>query len=215
MTLAIRRAFLPLDPALRVPPHGRGQRIGLLGGSFNPPHAGHLHVSRIALRRLKLDAIWWLVTPGNPLKDNSGLPPIEQRIAACRDLVQDRRIVPTGCEEGFGTQFTADTLSVLVRRCPGVRFVWIMGADNLAGFHRWQRWSTIAALMPIAVVDRPGSTLASSRARAATALSGFRQSENAAARLVNSRPPAWIFLHGARSDLSSTALRRRNPARSP
>ena len=121
----------------RLPPHSRGQRIGLLGGTFNPPHQAHLLVSLTALKRLKLDAVWWLVTPGNPLKNNEALPPLERRITACRKLAGHPRILVTGVERELGTHYTANTIAALKRRAPGVRFVWLMGADNLAQFHRW------------------------------------------------------------------------------
>jgi len=130
-------------------------RIGLFGGTFNPPHEGHRLASLIALKRLKLDAVWWLVTPGNPLKENAGLPPLHERIEAARALADHPRIIVTGLEAQIGTRYTFDTIDHLTRRCAGVRFAWIMGADNLASFHRWQRWREIAALTPIAVIDRP------------------------------------------------------------
>lgn len=183
-------------------------RIGLYGGSFNPPHAGHRHVSLMALRRLRLDRLWWIVTPGNPLKDRAGLPPAPHRIAAARALASHPRIRVTGFEAELGVRFTVDTLAYLTRRCPGVRFVWIMGADNLSGFHRWKGWRTIARLMPIAVVDRPGWTVRATRSRAATMLAPDRWAEADAAGLADASPPAWVFLHGPRSPLSSSQLRR-------
>ena len=142
-------------------------RIGLYGGSFDPAHEGHLHVSTTALRRLRLDRVWWLVTPGNPLKDNARLPPLEERIARARRLAADPRIDVTGLEAAIGTRYTFDTVDELTRRCPGVHFVWLMGADNLAQFARWQRWRDIARRVPIAVIDRPGATLKATRAPAA------------------------------------------------
>lgn len=200
---SVRRSAGP--PAL--PRHSRGMRIGLFGGSFNPPHAGHRLASLIALKRLGLDRVWWIVTPGNPLKDNHGLPSLAARMAAARAVAADPRIDVTGFEAGIGTRYTYDTIAYLKRRCPGVRFVWIMGADNLAGFHRWQRWRDIAALVPLAIVDRPGSTLRAARARAAVALGAGRLDEAEGRRLPLAKPPAWLFLHGPRSALSSTALR--------
>jgi nicotinate-nucleotide adenylyltransferase len=192
-----------------LPPHSPGLRIGLYGGSFNPAHAGHRHVSRLALRRLALDRVWWLVTPGNPLKERGGLPPTAERVAAARACADDPRILVTGFEEAIGARYTLDTLAYLTARGPGCRFVWIMGADNLAGFHRWRGWREIARLMPFAVVDRPGYTLKATRSPAALALSSFRIGESAAPRLADLAPPAWVFLHGPRSSLSSTELRRR------
>jgi nicotinate-nucleotide adenylyltransferase len=182
-------------------------RIGLLGGSFNPPHGGHLLLSRTALRRIGLDAVWWLVTPGNPLKDNAGLPSLATRIAAAKAVAQDPRIAVTGVEADIGTRYTYDTIRYLTRRCPAVRFVWLMGADNLAGLHRWQRWQRIAHLVPIAVIDRPGTTLKATRSRTAVQLAGRRLDERDAHLLPGSARPAWVFIHGPRSSLSSTALR--------
>jgi nicotinate-nucleotide adenylyltransferase len=163
-----------------LPPHARAMRIGLFGGSFNPPHAGHLLVAQTALRRLQLDAVWWIVTPGNPLKSHTGLPSLAERMAACRVLIgADPRIIVTGFEADIGTSYTEQSLRYLVRRCPGVDFVWLMGADNLASFHRWQKWRSIASLVPMAVIDRPGATL---RAVASPAGAGFCQGAPAGAR---------------------------------
>lgn len=197
----------------RPPPHAPGLRIGLLGGSFDPPHAGHRLASLIALHRLGLDRVWWLVTPGNPLKNTDALAPMAERLAACRAVSDHPDIVPTGVEAALGTRYTVDTLAALKARCRGVRFVWLMGADNLTGFHRWNHWRAIAALMPFAVIDRPGSTLRAGRSRAAVALARRRLDETEARLLALRPPPAWVFLHGPRSSLSSTALRRARPAR--
>lgn len=191
----------------RLPRHAAGMRIGLLGGSFNPAHEGHVLVSLTALRRLGLDRVWWMVTPGNPLKENDGLPTVAERVAAARKLVRDPNVDVTGFEEQIGTRFSYDTLSWLKQRCAGVRFVWLMGGDNLAGFHRWQRWRDMADLAPIAVIDRPGTTLRACRSPAAVSLGGYRVDETDAHLLADLQPPAWLFLHGRRSDLSSTALR--------
>ncbi|MEH3145518.1 MAG: nicotinate-nucleotide adenylyltransferase [Methylobacterium frigidaeris] len=195
---------------VRLPPAAPGLRIGLYGGSFNPAHAGHLHVSRLALRRLALDRVWWLVSPGNPLKDRHDLASLAERAAGARALAaNDPRIAVTGFEAEIGARYTRESLAWLRRHRPGLRFVWIMGADSLASFHRWQGWRGIAATMPIAVIDRPGYTLTAKAARAAGALGAHRLDEADAARLAATPPPAWVFLHGPRSDLSSTALRNR------
>ena len=191
----------------RLPLHAPRLRIGLLGGSFNPPHAAHRSASLFALRRLGLDRVWWLVTPGNPLKDTGGLAPLAERIAAARKLADDPRIVVTGVEAQMRTRYTHDTVRTLTARCRGVRFVWIMGADNLRSFHRWQKWRGIAALVPIAVVDRLGPSLYATAGTAGQALARFRIRESAARSLPLRRPPAWVFLHGLKSPLSSTALR--------
>ena len=198
---------MPPDPVPRLPVHAAGMRIGLLGGSFNPPHAGHLHISMVALRRLRLDAVWWLVTPGNPLKDTRDLAPLAERVAAARAKACHPRIKVSGIEAALGTRYTVDTLAALQVRAPGVRFVWLMGADNLAQFQRWRDWRRIAALMPFAVIDRPEATLSATHSRAAIALAADRVPECAAATLAMRAPPAWCFLHGPRSELSSTRLR--------
>jgi nicotinate-nucleotide adenylyltransferase len=193
---------------IRLPPHAPGMRIGLFGGSFDPPHEGHFHVSRVALRRLRLDRLWWLATPGNPLKETSRLLPLKQRIAAAQSIARDPRIVVTGVEAEIGARYTADTLRYLRRHCPGVRFVWIMGADNLRQFHLWRDWEEIMRTVPIAIVDRPGATLAAMSAKAAQRFAWARLPEAEAARLADSRPPAFVYLHGPRVAQSSTALRR-------
>jgi nicotinate-nucleotide adenylyltransferase len=193
---------------VRLPPVTPGLRIGLYGGSFNPPHAGHRHVSRLALTRLRLDRLWWVVTPGNPLKDVGELAPAAERVAAARRLAGDPRIEVTAFEEEIGSRYTIDTLAYLRRRYPTVRFVWIMGADNLSSFHRWRDWRAIARLMPIAIIDRPGSTLKGPRSPAGICLAHHRVDEALAPVLADLDPPAWLFLHGPRSGLSSSQLRR-------
>lgn len=204
-------------PRVSLPPHARGMRIGLFGGSFNPPHAGHVLVAQTALKRLRLDAVWWLVTPGNPLKSHAGLPSQAARMAACRALIgPDPRIIVSGLEAQIGTAYTEQTVRFLTKRCPGVDFVWLMGADNLASFHRWQKWRSIAAMVPMAVVDRPGATLRAAASPAARAFAKARLPERAAPHLAQASAPAWVFLHGRRLALSSTQLRedaagKRNP----
>jgi nicotinate-nucleotide adenylyltransferase len=195
--------------SVRLPPHAPGSRIGLYGGSFNPAHAGHRHVSLIALKRLRLQRLWWVVTPGNPLKDRRGLAPAAERAKAARAVVRDPRIEVTDFEEALGATFTVETLGYLRARCPAVRFVWIMGADSLATFHRWRGWREIATLMPFAVVDRPGWTLRATSSPAATALARWRLDESDAPVLADLAPPAWTFLHGPRSRLASSDLRGR------
>ena len=191
----------------RLPPFGDEQTIGLLGGSFNPPHDGHRLISQLALQRLRLDRLWWLATPGNPLKDVAALAEMRVRIAAARRLTRDPRISVTGFEAEIGARYTYQTIAWLKRRAPRAHFVWIMGADNLRQFHRWKRWRDIAALVPILVVDRPGSTLRALASPAGAALARYRWPESAATRFALAQPPAFLFLHGPRSELSSTALR--------
>ena len=193
---------------VRLPPFAPGQTIGLLGGTFDPPHAGHRLISELALRRLRLDRLWWLVTPGNPLKETGGLAETRARVAAARRLTHDPRIAVTGFEAEIGSRYTYQTIAWLSRHAPGARFVWIMGADNLGQFHLWRRWREIAERAPIVVVDRPGSTLRALAGPAAGALSRYRRPEAMAARFARLPPPAFLFLHGPRSALSSTALRR-------
>jgi nicotinate-nucleotide adenylyltransferase len=194
---------------VRLPRAAPGLRIGLYGGSFNPAHAGHRHVSLLALKHLRLDRIWWIVTPGNPLKDHGELASTGERVAQARRIASHPRIDVTAFEEGIGARYTIDTLAFLKRRFPAVRFVWIMGADNLAGFHRWRGWRAIADAMPIAVIDRPGWTLKATRSRAASVLAAYRVGEAAGPALPGMDPPVWLFLHGPRSFLSSSELRRR------
>ncbi|AWN54075.1 nicotinate-nucleotide adenylyltransferase [Methylobacterium sp. 17Sr1-1] len=199
---------------VRLPPLAPGLRVGLYGGSFNPAHAGHRHVSRLALRRLALDRVWWLVSPGNPLKDRRHLPETAARAEGARAVARDPRIAVTGFEAGLGIRYTVETLTWLTARHPEVRFVWIMGADSLASFHRWRGWREIAARMPFAVIDRPGYTLKAMASPAARTLAGSRIDAAAAATLAGRSPPAWVFLHGPRNGLSSTALRAADPGRS-
>jgi nicotinate-nucleotide adenylyltransferase len=184
-----------------------GLRVGLLGGSFNPPHAAHRELSLLALKRLKLDRVWWLVTPGNPLKDTRALPSLDKRLAAARAVAAHPAIEATGIEAALGTRYTVDTIAALCKRFPNVRFVWLMGADNLSQFHRWRRWEEIAQFVPIAVIDRPSDSFRALAAPAAMALSKYRHNEREAAQLAAMDAPAWIFLRGLKSPLSSTELR--------
>jgi nicotinate-nucleotide adenylyltransferase len=195
--------------SVKTPPAFPGQRIGVMGGSFNPPHAGHVLISHTVLTRLGLDQVWWVVTPGNPLKSLAELPSLKTRMAACEAIKSDPRIKVTGFEEQLGTPYTAATVAFLRRRHPKVKFVWVMGADNLASFHRWQHWREIMALMSVAVVDRPGWR---HRALASPAARAYRWAfipERRAAELPDLVPPAWTLLTGPLSELSSTALRQR------
>ena len=190
-----------------LPPLARGQRIGLFGGSFNPPHDGHRSASLIALRRLRLDWVWWLVSPGNPLKDTRDLPSVDERIQAARRLAAHPKIVVTGFEQTLGSRYSCDTIAVLHERHRAIRFVLLMGADSFADLHRWKHWRAIIETIPIGVIDRPGSTLRAAQAPAAAALRDARLDESYASRLPTSRPPAYVLLHDKRSTLSSTELR--------
>ncbi|MBN7757065.1 nicotinate-nucleotide adenylyltransferase [Nitratireductor aquimarinus] len=185
----------------------RGMAVGLFGGSFNPPHAGHALVAEIAMRRLRLDQLWWIVTPGNPLKSHRELAPLAERIALSEKCTTDPRVKVTAFEAGHRVRFTADTIKLVQARNHGVNFVWIMGADSLRDFHRWERWRDIAQSMPIAVIDRPGATLAFLSSTMAKTFDHARIDEDDAPILARSKPPAWTFIHGPRSPLSSTAIR--------
>ncbi|KQT47566.1 nicotinate-nicotinamide nucleotide adenylyltransferase [Aureimonas sp. Leaf454] len=207
-----RSSFVPgtqgLDAAaLRLPHVEAGMSVGLLGGSFNPPHPGHRLVAELALRRLELDRLWWMVTPGNPLKDHGDLRSLADRVTASRAIARDPRICVTAFEARYQVRYTADTLALLRRIRPDVTFVWIMGADSLSTFHLWQGWRRIAATTAICVVDRPGATLSLLSSPAAQTLSRSRMAERDASRLKHRKPPAWVFLHGPRSAVSSTKLR--------
>jgi nicotinate-nucleotide adenylyltransferase len=187
----------------------RGIRtIGLLGGSFNPAHEGHRHISLEALRRLRLDAVWWLVSPQNPLKPVAGMAPLDQRVGFARRMAAHPRIRVTDIESRLGTRYTADTLACLSARFPRCRFVWLMGADNLAGFHRWSRWRRIADLVPIAVLPRPPYSARVTRAPAALKLAAFRAGQRKAAHLAGLKPPVWMFLPVRQHPASATDLRR-------
>lgn len=184
-----------------------GQTIGLFGGSFDPAHRGHLHVSREALKRFGLDRVWWLVSPGNPLKAH-GPAPLVQRMAAARDVVDDHpRITVTDIEARIGTRFTAQTIARLMALYPDVRFVWLMGADNLAQFHRWQHWQDIMAAVPVGVLARPGSRIAATTAKAAQVFAHARLPAEAAPRLARAPAPAWCFVNVPMVDASSSAIR--------
>lgn len=192
---------------LRMPHVEKGMQVGLFGGSFNPPHAGHALVAEIALRRLALDQLWWMITPGNPLKSAKELAPLAERIRLSEKIMHDPRVKVTAFEARHSVRYTADTLALVKARNPGVDFVWIMGADNLKDFHRWQRWRQIAMTFPIAVIDRPGSTLSFLSSIVAKTFDYARIDEVDAPRLARMKAPVWTFIHGPRSSLSSTAIR--------
>jgi nicotinate-nucleotide adenylyltransferase len=190
-----------------LPLHAPGMRIGLFGGSFNPPHEAHRAVSLLAMKKLQLDRLWWLVTPGNPLKDTRGLPPLDQRIAEAAALADHPRIDVTGFEAVIGTKYSCDTIRFILNEAPGTHFVWIMGADNLKNFHHWKNWRDIFLMLPIAVVDRGGLSLQAASGAAAISFARARIPESRASSLPGLPPPAWTYLRGVKSDLSSTAIR--------
>lgn len=184
-----------------------GMTVGLLGGSFDPAHAGHAHITRAALRRFGLDRVWWLVSPGNPLKPRPPAP-LPVRMAHARRVMQHPRVTVTDLEARLHTRATADTLAALQRAYPGVRFVWLMGADNLAQFHRWDRWRDILRMVPVGVLARPGAG-EERLSPAARAYARARLPEGAATVLGRAQPPAWCFVNLPMVDLSSSAIRAR------
>lgn len=202
----------PLDfgsIAVRPPVAMAGQRIGLLGGSFNPAHEGHVRLSQFAVKRLGLSSVWWLVSPGNPIKSHAELAAHDHRLttAYARARAGDRRIVVTGFEKDLPTAYTAATLRFLQRRYPATRFVWLMGADSLVSFDRWWQWRTILETMPIAVIDRPGWRLRGLSSKAASRYADRFVPEDCAALLAGMDAPAWTFLTVPLSPQSSTAIR--------
>lgn len=195
------------DPALAI--QGR-RRIGLLGGSFNPAHDGHRHISLLALELLDLDQIWWLVSPQNPLKPTVGMSGFAERCAHARGIARHPRIRVSEIESIFGTRYTADTLHTLGASHPKMRFVWIMGADNLLQLPCWRRWPDVFNTVPIAVFDRPTYSLQALQGKAARRFRGARIHPRLARCLARLEPPAWVFLDRARDPSSATAIRNQN-----
>ena len=183
------------------------RRIGLLGGSFNPAHDGHRHISLWALRALRLDEVWWLVSPQNPLKPVAGMADLEARVTGARAMARDPRIRVGALEAALGTAYTIDTLAALRRRLPRVRFVWLMGADNLAQIHRWQGWTRIFHTIPIAVLDRPSYSLSIVTGHAARRFARHRRPGRSGRVLADADPPAWVLLRGRRHGASASAIR--------
>lgn len=196
-----------------LPPNPRGHRlrrtVGLLGGSFNPAHAGHRHVGEAALKLLRLDEVWWLVSPQNPLKPVRGMAPLRQRLATARKMAAHPRIRVTAIEQDLGTRYTADTLDALRRRFPGVRFVWLMGADNLVQIPRWDRWESVFRGVAIAIFDRNPYSFRALAGKAARKYARHRVAERRAGILADMRPPAWAFLHTRLHSASATRIRAR------
>lgn len=191
-------------------PHARpGQVIGLLGGSFDPAHAGHVHITSVALRRFGLDRVWWLVSPGNPLKAR-GPAPMADRIARAQGLLRDPRVTVTDFEARAGTRYTAQTIAALQAAYPAVRFVWLMGADNLVQFDKWQDWQQIMARVPVGVLARPGQNLSARASRAARIFRSARIKGTASRTLAQSEAPAWCFVNAPLMDISSSAIRARS-----
>ena len=185
-----------------------GLRVGLLGGSFDPPHGGHLHISKWAMKEFGLDRVWWMVSPGNPLKAQ-GPADLDRRMDACNALNDHPRIIVTDLERRFKTRYTAETLTALQARYSGVRFVWLMGADNLADFHRWDRWQEIMHMMPIGVMARPDQQLAAGCSPAARMFRRKRLSSRRSNALPFKQAPCWSLLTGPMVNMSSTQIRAR------
>lgn len=183
-----------------------GQTIGLLGGSFDPPHAGHAHITREALKRFGLDRVWWLVSPGNPLKER-GPAPLTQRMAAAREMMSDPRVQISDFEAQAGTRYTAETIAALQAAYPRARFVWLMGADNLAQFHRWKDWRQIMLRVPVGVLARPGDRVEARSAPAAQIFRHCRLKPRQSQLLARSKAPTWCFINVPMLNISSTAIR--------
>ncbi|WP_413154551.1 nicotinate-nucleotide adenylyltransferase [Bartonella sp. cb54] len=185
----------------------RSNVVGLFGGSFNPPHEGHLLVAKTAIKRLCLDQLWWIVTPRNPLKDCAHLPSLDERMQLSCELVDHTKIRVTGFEQAIGSTVSVDTISHILTRCRGVHFVWVMGADSFATIHHWYRWRDIISMLPIAIIDRPSARMSALSAPMAQIYRCFRLDERESARLPFMKPPVWTYLHGSLSFQSSTDLR--------
>ncbi|HMQ40723.1 MAG TPA: nicotinate-nucleotide adenylyltransferase [Paracoccus sp. (in: a-proteobacteria)] len=191
-----------------------GQRVGLLGGSFDPAHEGHVLLTEEALKRFGLDRVWWLVTPGNPLKAHQPAP-LAERIAHAQKLMDDPRVEVTGIEAELGTQKTVDTIAALQKHYPNLHFTWLMGSDNLVQFSRWERWREIAARVPIGVLSRPGTRLAARLSKAARVMASARLPERRASQLGSARPPAWVMVNMPMSSASSSAIRAARETAAP
>ncbi len=197
-------------PGTNAPQRHDASRIGLLGGSFNPAHDGHVEISLAAIKALGLDAVWWLVSPGNPLKDQGAYAPYDARLTKARRVARDPRIVVSDFERRKGLQYTIDTLTTLTTLWPQMRFCWLMGADSLATFDKWRDWLAIAAAAPIAVFNRPGYEDARTASPAARALAAFEVDSREAISMLDKEPPIWTYIADTANPISSTAIRQRN-----
>jgi len=183
-----------------------GQVVGLLGGSFDPAHEGHVHITRTAMKRFGLDRVWWLVSPANPLKKR-GPAPLADRMARARQLMRHPRVTVSDIESRLGTRYTAETIAALQARYPAVRFVWLMGADNLAQLHRWQDWQWIMQNVPVGVLARPNDRISARLSKAAFVYRGAMLQGSASQALARGDAPRWCFVNMPMSDASSTAIR--------
>ena len=186
----------------------RGRRIGILGGSFNPAHEGHRHISLYALKMLRLDEVWWMVSPQNPLKSTRDMAPLHQRIQSALDASHHPRIRVTDIEQYLNTRYTSDTLKKLKTLYPDTDFVWLMGTDNLRQIHRWQEWQDIFKTVPVCVLDRPPRGNSIKSTPAALRFSAFQHPQEHAASIVTAKTPAWTLLHIPLNNLSATAIRQ-------
>jgi len=198
-----------IKPHARSGPTFARLNIGLLGGSFNPAHAGHRAMSLHALRRLNLNQVWWLVTPQNPLKPAKGMAPLDERVAAARTIAEHPRIAVTDIEREFGTRYTIDTLRALRRRFPYANFVWLMGADNFRQIPQWRRWAKIFKQVPVAIFRRQGALAGKGTGKAAFHFAKAWHPSTQSKRLATMRPPAWLVLDNRLNLLSGTAIRQR------
>jgi nicotinate-nucleotide adenylyltransferase len=198
--------YLNMSQWIRPPgPVADRLRVGLLGGSFNPAHRGHLHISKSALKALGLDYVWWLVSPQNPLKSIKDMTSLAQRLSAAREMTKHPRITVTNIEDQLGTLYTADTLALLLQRFPTVHFIWLMGSDNLVQIPGWRDWQDIFMMMPVAVVARPGTVLKARRGPAAQKFAGARVSADKS--FANRLPPAWTIIETQHDTTSATQIR--------
>ncbi|MCF8474681.1 MAG: nicotinate-nucleotide adenylyltransferase [Emcibacter sp.] len=186
-----------------------GKKIGLLGGSFNPAHQGHLDISLSALRTLKLDAVWWLVSPQNPLKSCDDMASLQERMVHAKKIAKDKRIHVTDLENDLGTRYTIDTLGKIIKTLPETEFIWLMGADNIVQFSQWKDWKKIAQIVLFAIFDRPSYSMAVETSEAAQYFKDYQIPENKASEFASMHPPAWIFIRDIQNPLSSTEIRRK------
>lgn len=189
---------------------GHNPKIGILGGSFNPAHEGHLEITRAALDFLDLDFVWWLVSPGNPLKRDSDMASFEERLTSAKNMANNPKIIVTNLEKKLGTTYTADTLEKVVSNYPKSHFVWLMGADNLAQFDQWKDWRKISNTVPFAIFNRPSYSMQSLQSVAAKELEEFKIDEKDARLLYKLKPPAWIYYTHSKNPVSSTEIRNKS-----
>jgi nicotinate-nucleotide adenylyltransferase len=201
------------QPLVPGPGNWRGLRVGLLGGSFNPAHEGHLHISRQAMTMLKLDSVWWLVSPQNPLKDQQEMASFEDRMAGATRLAHQSGIEVISPEQRLGTNYSYEVVEALLEACPHTRFVWLMGADNMVQFPAWRNWKCICDIVPIAVFDRPGYSLAALSGEMAKSFAEHRLPVQKASSLADLEPPAWTFIRCQPNPQSATSIRKGRSAK--